>query len=150
MLTTAAFKRLIFIKFYRLHAKSIATSIIGLLIGSVMISGCTMVGPDYVKPEAPQPDKWLDANEPEFKAEDARVQDWWTVFHDPVLNKLIQTAYQQNLPLQIADFHEIAINDFQFAHAGASQRHGAHGRRTIPRGAAQHRGLARRVGARGG
>ena len=34
------------------------------------------------------------------KAEDYR--DWWRSFDDPVLDKLIQTAYQQNLPLHIA------------------------------------------------
>jgi NodT family efflux transporter outer membrane factor (OMF) lipoprotein len=102
MLTNAAVKRLIFMKFNRLHAKFIANAAIGLLIVSAMISGCTMVGPDYVKPEAPEPEKWLESNEPEIKSEKADFKDWWIVFNDPVLNDLIQAAYQQNLPLQIA------------------------------------------------
>jgi len=102
MLTTSAFKRFICMKFDRLQAKSITTVITGLLIGSVMISGCTMVGPDYVKPVAPEPEKWLESNEPEIKTEEADFKDWWIVFNDPVLNDLIQAAYQQNLPLQIA------------------------------------------------
>ena len=29
-------------------------------------------------------------------------QDWWEVFNDPELSQLIDTAYQQNLTLQIA------------------------------------------------
>ena len=102
MLTTAALKRLIFVKFDRLPAGCLAAGILGLLILSVMISGCTMVGPDYVKPEAPEPEKWLESNEPEIKSEEGNFKDWWIVFNDPVLNDLIQAAYQQNLPLQIA------------------------------------------------
>ena len=52
MPTTSAFKGLIFEKFYRLSAGSFAAAIIGLLIVSVVISGCTMVGPDYVNAAA--------------------------------------------------------------------------------------------------
>jgi len=88
--------------FGRIRTVPIASAILGPIILILVISGCTMVGPDYIKPEAPQPEKWLEANEPEIKTEDTNMQDWWTVFHDPVLNKLIESAYQQNLPLQIA------------------------------------------------
>ena len=28
--------------------------------------------------------------------------DWWTVFNDPVLNQLMEEAYQQNLSLRAA------------------------------------------------
>ena len=28
--------------------------------------------------------------------------EWWTLFHDPVLNRLVQMAYEQNLSLQAA------------------------------------------------
>jgi NodT family efflux transporter outer membrane factor (OMF) lipoprotein len=61
-----------------------------------------MVGPDYVKPDAPEPENWLESNEPEIQTEDTNVRDWWIVFNAPVLNDLIEAAYQQNLPLQIA------------------------------------------------
>jgi NodT family efflux transporter outer membrane factor (OMF) lipoprotein len=66
------------------------------------LSGCTMVGPDFVKPEAPVQAEWLEFRNPEIKTEPADYRDWWTVFNDPVLNSLVETAYQQNLPLQIA------------------------------------------------
>jgi NodT family efflux transporter outer membrane factor (OMF) lipoprotein len=61
-----------------------------------------MVGPDFVKPEAPVQSEWIESRDPEIKTEPADYRDWWSVFNDPVLNSLVETAYQQNLPLQIA------------------------------------------------
>jgi NodT family efflux transporter outer membrane factor (OMF) lipoprotein len=61
-----------------------------------------MVGPDYVKPTAPEAEKWLESDDSEIKSTEADFSRWWTVFKDPVLNRLVETAYQQNLPLQIA------------------------------------------------
>ena len=102
MPTTSIIRRLFFTEFGRIHGKSIASKILGLLIGTLMISGCTMVGPDYVKPTAPEQQEWLESEDPKIKSEETDFSDWWTVFNDPVLNDLIQAAYQQNLPLQIA------------------------------------------------
>jgi NodT family efflux transporter outer membrane factor (OMF) lipoprotein len=66
--------------------------------------GCTpMVGPDYVKPpEAPQEKEWIQEEDPRLKNEEMDFSEWWTLFEDPVLDNLIQSAYRQNLPLQIA------------------------------------------------
>jgi NodT family efflux transporter outer membrane factor (OMF) lipoprotein len=61
-----------------------------------------MVGPDFVKPEAPVQKEWLEARDPEIKTEASDYKEWWAVFNDPVLNSLVEHAYQQNLPLQIA------------------------------------------------
>jgi len=102
MLTTAIIKRFLLVGFGRIHAGSIASTTLGLLIVSLVISGCAMVGPDYVKPTAPEPEQWMESNKPEIKTQDADFSKWWTVFNDPVLNDLIQAAYQQNLSLQIA------------------------------------------------
>lgn len=68
----------------------------------LFLSGCTMVGPDFVKPEAPVQTEWMESRNTEIKTEPTDYRDWWTIFNDPVLNNLIETAYQQNLPLQIA------------------------------------------------
>lgn len=61
-----------------------------------------MVGPDFKPPEATLTEQWS-AGEPSginsLPATDAR---WWKVFNDPVLDQLIQTAYEQNLTLRIA------------------------------------------------
>jgi NodT family efflux transporter outer membrane factor (OMF) lipoprotein len=77
-------------------------AISGLMMLAILFSGCSMVGPDYVKPTAPEAEKWLESEEPKFKTEEADFSDWWTVFDDPVLNNLVESAYQQNLTLQIA------------------------------------------------
>ena len=67
----------------------------------LFISGCA-VGPDFVRPDAPAEEKWIDTDLPQIKTEPADLTDWWKVFNDPLLDSLIETAYRQNLPLQIA------------------------------------------------
>jgi NodT family efflux transporter outer membrane factor (OMF) lipoprotein len=71
---------------------------------SLQCAGC-LVGPDFSSPSAPVADKWLEANDPSVKSAlpiaSGRREDWewWGVFRDPVLDRLIQIAYQQNLSL---------------------------------------------------
>jgi NodT family efflux transporter outer membrane factor (OMF) lipoprotein len=74
----------------------------GLVAALFLTTGCTMVGPDFVKPEAPVEQEWLKARDASIKTEASDYKDWWTVFNDPVLNSLVESAYQQNLPLQIS------------------------------------------------
>jgi NodT family efflux transporter outer membrane factor (OMF) lipoprotein len=74
----------------------------GLIAITLLISACSMVGPDYVKPTAPEPEKWLESTDPQIESKSADFSQWWTVFNDPILNTLIETAYQQNLTLQNA------------------------------------------------
>jgi NodT family efflux transporter outer membrane factor (OMF) lipoprotein len=66
------------------------------------LSGCMMVGPDYVRPVAPMTDVWLDPGDPAVRREPADVSAWWMVFNDPVLNTLVETAYRQNPSLRAA------------------------------------------------
>jgi NodT family efflux transporter outer membrane factor (OMF) lipoprotein len=76
--------------------------IFGLVISfALLFTGCA-VGPDYIRPEAPEPQKWLEEKDPLIKSEPADFGRWWTVFNDPVLNTLVDTASQQNLSLRIA------------------------------------------------
>jgi NodT family efflux transporter outer membrane factor (OMF) lipoprotein len=76
--------------------------IFGLVISfTLLFTGCA-VGPDYIRPEAPEPQKWLEEKDPVIKSEPADFGRWWTVFNDPVLNTLVERAFQQNLPLRIA------------------------------------------------
>ena len=74
----------------------------GVLAAVLWLGGCTMVGPDFIKPEAPVETEWMEARDPEIKTESSDYKEWWTVFNDPVLNSLVESAYQQNLPLQIS------------------------------------------------
>ena len=74
----------------------------GVLGAVLLLGGCAMVGPDFVKPEAPVETEWMEARDPEIKTESSDYKEWWTLFNDPVLNSLVESAYQQNLPLQIS------------------------------------------------
>jgi NodT family efflux transporter outer membrane factor (OMF) lipoprotein len=76
--------------------------IYGMVIGFVLLlTGCA-VGPDYIKPEAPEPQKWLEEKDPLIKSEPTDFGQWWTVLNDPDLDTLIDMAYRQNLSLRIA------------------------------------------------
>jgi NodT family efflux transporter outer membrane factor (OMF) lipoprotein len=74
--------------------------LLGLLVLAFAITGCTMVGPDYVKPTAPEPREWLESADSKIESKAADFSAWWTVFNDPTLNALVKNAYQQNLTLQ--------------------------------------------------
>ena len=76
-------------------------SMLCLFILAFPVTGC-MIGPDFVKPDAPIEDVWTQEQDPRIKTEAADFREWWTVFNDPVLNNLIEMAYGQNLDLQIA------------------------------------------------
>jgi NodT family efflux transporter outer membrane factor (OMF) lipoprotein len=64
-------------------------------------NGC-MVGPDYLSPTAPAAAKFLEANRPSVDTKRQEYEAWWRVFRDPVLDRLIQIAYNQNLTLVAA------------------------------------------------
>ena len=70
-----------------------------------LLCAACMVGPDFSSPSAPVADRWLESRDPSVKSvpliSSANREDWawWTVFHDPVLNRLIEIAYDQNLAL---------------------------------------------------
>jgi NodT family efflux transporter outer membrane factor (OMF) lipoprotein len=68
----------------------------------VFFTGCTMIGPDFTAPKAPVAPKWQESEGKFTKSEPALDTKWWEVFNDPILDKLIQLAYEQNLTLQIA------------------------------------------------
>ena len=74
----------------------------GMVAAIFLTTGCTMVGPDFVKPEAPVETEWLEARDPEIKTAPSDYKAWWSAFNDPALNSLVETAYQQNLSLQIS------------------------------------------------
>ena len=50
-------------------------------------------------PAAPIADKYIGATDRSIRPTGQDYQDWWTGFHDPTLNQLIQIAYNQNLTL---------------------------------------------------
>ena len=64
-----------------------------------LASGGCLVGPNYSSPSVPVAEKWIEANDPSVDTRKQEHRDWWKVFHDPVLNRLIEIAYNQNLTL---------------------------------------------------
>lgn len=86
----------------RNQQKNPTSALLSLIAFILILSGCTMVGPDYVTPTVPEPEKWLESGGPKIRSQEGKLSDWWNVFNDPALNKLIQAASQQNLTLQIA------------------------------------------------
>jgi NodT family efflux transporter outer membrane factor (OMF) lipoprotein len=60
------------------------------------------VGPNFYSPEAPVAGKWLESGNPSVKTNREDYQVWWKAFRDPTLNRLIETAYRQNLTLMTA------------------------------------------------
>lgn len=71
---------------------------------AAMLAGCK-VGPDFTKPTASVAPAWLEAGDPKVNTTKQEYQNWWDVFHDPVLNHLIELAYRNNLTLQAAGTH---------------------------------------------
>src|SRR5260221_6889067 len=68
---------------------------------AIFTAGC-MLGPNYRRPPAPVAVKWNEAGNVAVPESRAEYRDWWTLFNDPALISLIQTAYQQNLTLLTA------------------------------------------------
>jgi len=70
-----------------------------LLLASLS-AGCA-VGPDYVKPDAPLPDRFLGQTAVEQRTANAAADlpTWWAAFGDPQLTKWVRLALEQNLDL---------------------------------------------------
>jgi NodT family efflux transporter outer membrane factor (OMF) lipoprotein len=60
------------------------------------------VGPDFSTPTAPLARNYLETNDPSVKSSQGDDKDWWTVYHDRTLDRLIHLAYGQNLTLMAA------------------------------------------------
>jgi NodT family efflux transporter outer membrane factor (OMF) lipoprotein len=81
-------------------------AVAGAASGLVMLlaaGGCS-VGPKYTKPDTAVDSAggWREQGDPHL---DTRAQvdgQWWKGFHDPTLDRLVDIAYKQNLPLQVA------------------------------------------------
>lgn len=68
---------------------------------SLLLGGCT-VGPDYHRPDATVPEQWAEASDKVSVAPVDAVQ-WWIVFHDEPLDRLVNQAARSNKDIQIAE-----------------------------------------------
>ena len=84
-----------------------------------LLAGC-MIGPNFKLPPVKVNQQWIEAGEDGVLNSPPRYRDWWNTFGDPVLTRLIQTAYAQDLTLRAAGVRVlearaqlgIAIGDF--------------------------------------
>ena len=60
------------------------------------------VGPEYCKPATPVADSWIDEYDQQVRTELPNYADWWASLNDPVLDRLMEESYQQNLSLKSA------------------------------------------------
>jgi NodT family efflux transporter outer membrane factor (OMF) lipoprotein len=85
-----------------------------VLVHLPVATGCTSfkeyvsngfkVGPNYLRPAAPVANEWIDYESPRISQRSAEYNDWWSTFNDPVLNRVVGMAYQQNINLREAGF----------------------------------------------
>ena len=85
----------------RHHLHRVINSLVPVLAATLLLGGCTALGPDFVKPEVAEEEAWLEESKA-LSSTSPEQTEWWKLFNDPVLDTLIEKAYQQNLPLQIA------------------------------------------------
>lgn len=84
------------------HRGRSAAAKLSLAVAGVMLasSGCK-VGPDFQQPAAPVAEHWI-GEPPESTAHPVDTANWWRLFNDATLDSLIDTAYHNNLSLQVA------------------------------------------------
>jgi len=75
---------------------------VGALVLALGAQACSLIGPDYHRPEAPISPSWVEADDARTTAAGVDTARWWHVFDDPVLDRLIVDARAQNLTLQAA------------------------------------------------
>jgi NodT family efflux transporter outer membrane factor (OMF) lipoprotein len=87
--------------------RSTARKALTLSVLAAAVAACTTVGPDYhvpkeavVKRDAANA-KFMGAAETSFKSEPL-PSDWWHLYQDPVLDKLIAKAFSANADLRVA------------------------------------------------
>jgi NodT family efflux transporter outer membrane factor (OMF) lipoprotein len=67
-----------------------------------LLFGCFKVGPNFIRPKVKVEPNWMEAGDDRVKSEPTDYRNWWHVFNAPVLDRLIDRAYRENLSLRIA------------------------------------------------
>ncbi len=79
-----------------------------IAIASIVLAGCTTVGPDYATPKPPAPDDWTSWRSGDAAlhippaAAQALPSPWWQAFNDTTLNALQQRAFDNSPDLRTA------------------------------------------------
>lgn len=73
-----------------------------LIAGSLLVAGCTTVGPDYQRPALDLPTTIAQPSTLLSSASTMEWRTWWKSFNDPVLDQLLDEAAANNQDLQLA------------------------------------------------
>jgi NodT family efflux transporter outer membrane factor (OMF) lipoprotein len=68
---------------------------------ALLLLGCT-VGPNFRTPKATLAPEWIEARDDRISQASKDYRGWWKTFDDPVLDRLIDRAFRENLSLQSA------------------------------------------------
>jgi len=72
------------------------------LLGALLALGGCAVGPNFKKPPVSVNKSWSAEGDPRLTDQTTADGLWWKTFNDPVLDRLVDLAVKQNLPLQVA------------------------------------------------
>jgi len=73
-----------------------------LVLASALLSACTPVGPDFVRPETESNEQWSGSTQEEFLFAPQDAVEWWGILNDPVLDQLVVAARENNNNIRIA------------------------------------------------
>lgn len=121
-------------------------NLIAVLTLAGTLNACTAVGPDYQVPDDALSQR-SEAQAPFDLAGNAQVEqaelpdDWWTLYEDPMLNRLVSEALAGNTDVRLA-YHNLrrAYEGFQMAHHAQEVELGAAG--SLARGQLSSESLA--------
>lgn len=74
-----------------------------IALAALSLAGCQLLGPLYSRPDSPLPQGYVEPQAATSTAVPAaQMQQWWSLFNDPVLTRLIDTALVNNSDVQLA------------------------------------------------
>ncbi|MEC7838760.1 MAG: TolC family protein [Chlamydiota bacterium] len=85
----------------------IVYSFVIITLSLLTTTSCIKVGPDFRRPCSEIQSNWLDCSSKYISCKEQDYQNWWKVFNDPELDKLVDTALSQNLSLKAAGMRVI-------------------------------------------
>lgn len=68
----------------------------------LLLTSACMLGPDYEPPVVELPESFRAALAESVAGDTADIVEWWRVFEDPLLCRLVEQAFEQNLSLHAA------------------------------------------------
>lgn len=70
------------------------------LLGLLLLTGCTTLGPDYIEPQLNLPRQWHNVSSDSTGERPLELAAWWRILDDPILTDLIQKASDGNLDVK--------------------------------------------------